>query len=56
MIFEGEYQCEQLQNGKGKIYNQGKLIFEGEFLDGKIWKGKGEVYNRNRELIFEGEY
>ena len=43
-----------MRNGKGKEYNNGKLIFEGNYLDGQR-NGKGKEY-QNGELIFEGEY
>ena len=33
--FEGEYLNGQ-RNGKGKEYNDGKLIFEGEYLIGRF--------------------
>ena len=41
-------------NGKGKEYEENRLIFEGEYVNGKRI-GKGKKYEENR-LIFEGEY
>ena len=55
MKFEGEYLNGQ-KNGKGKEYDNGKLIFEGEYLNGKIWNGIGKEYYYNGKLKFEGEY
>ena len=39
-------------NGKGKEYNNDKLLFEGKYLNGKR-HGKGKEYNDNGELKFE---
>jgi len=52
-IFEGEY-LNGKRNGKGKEYEDEKLIFEGEYLNGKR-NGKGKEYE-NGKLIFEGKY
>ena len=41
--------------GKGKEYNNSKLIFEGEYLNGKR-NGKGKEYDYTGKLIFEGKY
>ena len=55
MIFEGEYLNGE-RNGKGKEYNDDKLLFEGEYLNGKRWNGKVNENNNDGKLIFEGEY
>ena len=50
--FEGEY-INGERNGKGKEYEDDKLIFEGLYKDNKR-NGKGKEYNSNGELIFDG--
>ena len=52
--FEGEY-LNGVRNGKGKEFQNRRLIFEGEYLNGKR-NGKGKEYNRDEIVIFEGEY
>ena len=45
------------RNGKGKEYNEGRLIFEGEFFNDKRWNGKGKFYDDLYKCFtFEGEY
>ena len=44
--FEGEY-LNGKRNGKGKEYDNGKLIFEGEYLNGKEWFGTRYDSNGN---------
>ena len=51
--YEGEYLNGE-KNGKGKEYDEDKLIFEGEYLNGEK-NGKGKEYDEDK-LIFEGEY
>jgi hypothetical protein len=46
LIFEGEYLNNE-KNGKGKEFENGKLLFEGEYLKGKIWNGKCTGYYFN---------
>ena len=43
------------RNGKGKEFENDKLIFEGEYLDDER-NGKGKEYYFNGKLLFEGEY
>ena len=57
--YDGSLQFEGIflngkKNGKGKKYENGKLIFEGEYLDGEEWNGYKAIYNDD-ELLFEGE-
>ena len=40
-----------LRNGKGKEYEDDKLIFEGEYSSGKRWNGKG--YNLSNDIVIE---
>jgi len=49
--YEGEYLNGEL-NGKGKQYDEGKLVFEGIFKNGKRWNGKGYNINNN-EIAYE---
>ena len=50
--FEGEYIYGQ-KNGKGKEYDNGKILFDGEFLESKYKKGK-KYYDE--KLMFDGEF
>ena len=50
MKFEGEYLNGKI-NGKGKVYENGKLEYKGEYLN-----GKGKVYYFDGKLKFDGEY
>ena len=43
-------------NGKGKKYQDHKIIFDGEYLNGKEWKGKSYNYLPDGNLIFKGKY
>ena len=52
--FDGEY-MNGLRNGKGKDYDNDKLIFEGEYLNG-LRNGKGKEYYYDGKLKFDGEY
>ena len=52
--YEGEYLNGE-KNGKGKEYDEDKLIFEGEYLNGKKY-GRGIAYNSNGQVIYEGNY
>ena len=42
-----------MKNGKGKEYNNNKLIFEGEYLNDKRWNGIGNKYYENGEIYGE---
>ena len=50
LIFEGEI-VDELKNGNGKGYINGKLEFEGEYLNNKKWNGKG--YDENGNIMYE---
>ena len=52
MEFEGEYLNGE-RHGKGKEYNNGKLIFEGEYLYSQKLSGKNYI---DGKLEYEGEY
>ena len=52
--FQGDY-INGERNGKGKEYENDKLIFEGEYLNGER-NGKGKQYDYLGRKIFEGEY
>ena len=54
LSFEGEL-LNGYKHGKGKEYNEGKLLFEGEYLNGKRWNGKITDYDFYGNLIFESE-
>ena len=57
LFFEGEYKNRE-KNGKGKEYNNNRLIYEGEFSNGiRVGSGKGKEYDSiTNQLIYEGEY
>ena len=48
--FEGEY-LNGKRNGKGKEYDENKLIFEGEYINNIKYIGKG--YDKNGKMIYE---
>ena len=48
-VYEGEYKYGQ-KNGKGKEYDNNRLIFEGEYLNG-CRHGKGKEYFNNEEIL-----
>ena len=50
LSFEGEY-LNGKRNGKGKEYDDAKLIFEGEYLNNIRWKGN--IYDHSGNIIFK---
>ena len=58
LIYEGEKDENNLNNGKGVEYYEGEKTFEGEFFEGNKWNGKGKEYKGNidNKLIYEGTY
>ena len=49
---EGNF-SNDLLNGKGKLYENGKLRYEGEFVN-DIMQGQGKLYDNNGNVEFEG--
>ena len=52
-FYKGEFK-DNIRNGKGKYYENNKLVYEGEFKDDK-YDGKGKLYNENGSY-YEGEF
>ena len=50
LLFEGNY-LNGKRNGKGKEYNDNKIIFEGEYKNDKRWNGKG--YDGTNNILYE---
>ena len=65
IIYEGEYK-NGMRNGKGKAFENNKVLFEGKYQNGKMWNGFEYKYledgkiRRNEyfkgKIKFEGEY
>lgn len=51
--YEGEFH-DNKKNGKGKYYNNNKLVYEGEFSEDK-YHGKGKIYYEDG-TTYEGEF
>ena len=52
-FYKGQFK-DNLRNGKGKYYENNKLVYEGDFKD-DTYDGKGKLYNENGNY-YEGEF
>ena len=52
-FYKGQFK-DNLRNGKGKHYENNKLVYEGDFKD-DTYDGKGKLYNENGNY-YEGEF
>jgi antitoxin component YwqK of YwqJK toxin-antitoxin module len=44
-----------LRNGKGKVFNDGKILWDGEWVGDKL-NGKGKLYHENGNICFDGDF